>query len=61
MKDIFIGLVIIFVAFILIDFIYTEKNSCIIETCSSCTKEEVKCGIIKKQFSFDINLFGRYW
>ena len=59
MKDILIGLVIILVAFLLIDFIYTEKNTCLINENNSIS--EVKCGVIKKQLDIDINLFGRYW
>ena len=61
MKDIFIGLVIIAVAFLIIDFIYTEKNTCLIKENNNYTNTEVKCGIIKKQMDLDINLFGRYW
>lgn len=61
MKDILIGLVIILVAFLVIDFIYTEKNTCLIRENNSYTITEVKCGIIKKQLDLDINLFGRYW
>ncbi len=61
MKDIFVGLVIIFVGFLIIDFIYTETNTCAVATCQNCTSEEVKCGIIKKQFDINIDLFGRYW
>ena len=61
MKAIFIGLIIIFVVFLVIDFIYTEKNICVIEENSGYTKTEVKCGIIKNQFDIDINLFDRYW
>lgn len=59
MKDIFIGLVIIVVAFLIIDFIYTEKNTCLIEENNSYS--EMKCGIIKKQLDIDINIFNRYW
>ena len=59
MKDIFIGLVIIVVAFLIIDFIYTEKNTCLIEENNSYS--EMKCGIIKKQLDIDINIFNKYW
>lgn len=61
MRDIFIGLCIIAVAFLVIDFIYTEKNSCVVQTCSTCPKTEAKCGIIKKQFDINIDIFDRYW
>lgn len=61
MKDILIGLVIIMIAFLIIDFIYTEKNTCVIEENSGYTKTEAKCGIIKSQLNIDINLFDRYW
>ena len=59
MKDILIGIVIIIVAFLVIDFIYTEKNTSLIEENHITTEE--KCGVIKKQLNIDINLFGRYW
>lgn len=59
MKDILIGMIIIIVAFLIIDFIYTEKNTCVIS--DGFGKTEEKCGIIKKQFNIDINLFDRYW
>ncbi len=55
MKDIAIGLVIIIVCFLVIDFIYTEKNVCNKETI------EYKCGVLKKQFNINIDIFGRYW
>ena len=61
MKDIFIGLVIIAEAYLVIDFIYTEKNTCVVQECSGCAIEEAKCGFIKNQFDININLFGRYW
>ena len=59
MRDILIGLVIIVVAFIIIDFLYTEKNTCTIEENHITT--EAKCGVIKEQLNIDINLFDRYW
>ena len=59
MKDIFIGLAIIVVVFVIIDFLYTEKNTCLIE--EKHIKTEEKCGIIKKQLDININLFDRYW
>ena len=61
MKDILIGLIIILVAFLIIDMIYTEKNTCLITENNGYTITEVKCGIIKDQLNIDINLFGRYW
>lgn len=60
MKDIFIGLLIALVVFLITDFLYTEKNTCII-TQDNYVKTEEKCGIIKKQLNKDIYLFGRYW
>ncbi len=59
MKDILIGIIIVIVAFFIIDFIYTEKNTCLIDENNSYS--EVKCGIIKKELNVDIDLFGRYW
>ncbi len=61
MKDIFIGLLIIIVVFLIVDFIYTEKNTCVTSSCTGCALEEEKCGIIKKELEIDIYLFGRYW
>ena len=58
MRDIAIGLLIILVAFLIIDFKKKKKNTCII---NDYTNEEVKCGVIKKQLNIDIDLFGRYW
>lgn len=61
MKDVFVGILIIIIAFLIVDFIYTEKNTCVIQECSGCPITEEKCGIIKKQLNIDINLFNRYW
>ena len=58
MKDIFIGIIIIFVVFVIIDFIYTEKNTCVVNESGLV---EAKCGFIKEQFDIDITLFNRYW
>ena len=59
MKNVLIGCIIILGIFIVIDYIYTTKNSCTVNTGSSI--ENVGCGIIKNSFDIDINLFGRYW
>lgn len=60
MKDILIGLVIIFACFLIGDFIYTEKNTCT-KKASIGESQEYKCGFIKKQFDINIDLFDRYW
>ena len=59
MKDILIGIVIVLVAFFIIDFIYTEKNTCVIS--SGYQNKEEKCGVLKKELNIDIYLFDRYW
>ena len=59
MKEILIGIIIIVIAFLIIDFIYTEKNTCVIN--NGYERSEEKCGILKKQLNIDINLFDRYW
>ena len=61
MKDIGIGLIIIVVVFLIVDFIYTEKNTCVITPGNGYNNIEEKCGILKKQLDIDINVFGRYW
>ncbi len=60
MKDIAVGLVIIFVCFLIGDFIYTEKNTCPKQAVIG-EAQAYKCGLIKKQFDINIDLFGRYW
>lgn len=60
MRDIFIGLLICLACFLVADFIYTEKNTCTVGV-SGYTDKEYKCGLIKKQFDINIDLFGRYW
>lgn len=60
MKDIFVGIVIIIVAFLLIDFFYTEKNTCD-KVITGGGTQEYKCGILKKQSDIEIDLFGRFW
>ncbi len=59
MKDIVIGLIIAIVVFIIGDFIYTEKNECIIN--NNGKSEVEKCGFLKKQLDINIDLFDRYW
>ncbi|MCM1052429.1 MAG: hypothetical protein NC483_00405 [Ruminococcus sp.] len=59
MKEIFTGLIICLVCFLLIDFLYTTKNTCIISDTYGNT--EYKCGILKKELDTDIYLFDRYW
>ncbi len=59
MKDIFKGLLIIFICFIIVDFLYTEKNTCSVE--NDFGTENYKCGILKKQSGIEIYLFNRYW
>lgn len=61
MKDVVIGIIIVIVIAIIGDFIYTERSTCIIQECGGCPREEVKCGILKKQLNVDLELFGRYW
>ncbi len=60
MKDIIIGIVILLLGFILIDFFYTEKNTCDIST-NGYANKPVKCGLLKKQFDLNIELLDRYW
>ena len=60
MKDVLIGLVIIVFCFLVIDFLYTEKNTCTVNKLDYNT-DNVKCGFIKKQFNVDIYIFGRLW
>ena len=59
MKNIFIGCLIIIGIFLVIDFVYTTKNTCTVNTGTRI--DNVSCGLIKKEFDIDINLFGRYW
>ena len=59
MKDIGIGLIIIIVVFLIVDFIYTEKNTCVIN--NNYVVSEEKCGILKKELDIDFYLFERYW
>lgn len=60
MKDILIGLVIILIAFLVVDFIYSEKNYCE-KVHYGSGNESYKCGIIKKNLDINIDLFNRYW
>ncbi len=60
MKDIMVGIIILIAGFFIIDFIYTEKNTCDVSK-SSYSNETAKCGLLKKQFDLDVNVFGRYW
>lgn len=60
MRDIAIGIVILVVCFLVGDFLYSEKNYCDVGD-QGYVGVEAKCGIIKKNFDIDINLFGRYW
>ncbi len=59
MKDVLIGVVIVLVICIGVDFIYSEKNSCLVT--ESFTTENVKCGFLKKQMNIDIKFLDRYW
>lgn len=61
MRDIFIGLVIILVCFLLIDFISTEKNTCEKVEYNGAKSENYKCGILKNNLDLEIDLFNRYW
>lgn len=60
MKDIFVGLIIIFVCAIIVDFIATEKNTCPKSTNTGIV-EEYKCGFLKSQMNINFDLFNRYW
>ena len=60
MKDVLIGFLIIVGVFLIGDFIYSEKNYCEFTTTMK-TKEEMKCGLLKKQFDLDIHFFNRLW
>lgn len=57
MKDIVIGVIILVCVFLVVDFIYTEKNVCTIST----DNQEYKCGILKTQLDTELYLFDRYW
>jgi len=59
MKEILIGILIVLCCFIVIDFIYTEKNECIIEKAGY--SEAKKCGILKEKADINLEIFGRYW
>ncbi len=59
MRDILIGLGIIVGAFIIIDFISTEKNVCVIN--NNVENYEYKCGILYKEMNIKIDLFDRFW
>lgn len=60
MKDILIGIIIVIVVFLIGDFIYAEKNTCIRHE-TEHIGEIAKCGLIKKEFDISIYLFDRYW
>ncbi len=60
MRDILVGLLILVVCFLIGDFIYTEKNTCQVNNNGFAVKER-KCGLIKKQFDINIDIFGRLW
>ena len=59
MRDIVVGLAIIFGIFLLVDFITTEKNSCVVTR--DLGTQEYKCGILYKELDIKIDLFDRYW
>lgn len=60
MKDIIIGIVIILVVFLIGDFLYAEKNTCIRNE-PGHVNEITKCGLVKKELDINIYLFERYW
>ena len=59
MKDIIIGIILIIVIFIGIDFFYSNKHICTKTT--PFAVENIKCGIIKNELDIEIELFDRYW
>ena len=59
MRDVLIGFVIILVIALGIDFIYTEKNTCMVSDPSGT--HEYKCGFLKDQMNIDFKLLDRYW
>ncbi len=59
MKDILIGFIIILVIALGIDFIYSEKNSCLVT--DEYGTQDVKCGFLKKEMNIDFKLLDRYW
>lgn len=59
MKDIFNGLMVCIILFIVVDFIYTTKNTCTIIKNHNETTEN--CGILKKNLDYNIYFFNRYW
>lgn len=60
MKDIFVGILIILVIFLVGDFIYSEKNTCTSSEVGHIG-EQAKCGFLKKNSDINIYLFDRYW
>ena len=56
MRDVLIGIVIIFAVFLVGDFIYSNNH-----VCNVGYGETKKCGILKNQLDIDIELFDRYW
>ena len=56
MRDALIGVIIMLVVGIVADFIYTEKNKCVVGY-----GETYKCGFLKEQMNIDLKLFDRYW
>lgn len=59
MRDILIGVAIIFCCFLIGDYIYTEKNTCVVADAFST--QECKCGILFKNFELKVYYLERYW
>lgn len=60
MRGILIGLIIIIIVFLIGDFIYAKKNTCLRGE-PNHMGEVTKCGLIKKQFDINIHILDRYW
>ncbi len=59
MKDAIVGVLIVAVVFLAVDFVYSEQNTCVIR--NSYGTKISKCGILKKSLDIDINVLDRYW
>lgn len=59
MRDILIGIILLAAGFLIVDFIYTEKNTCSIT--DNYGIKNHKCGILYKELNINVYFFERYW
>ena len=59
MRDILIGILILIISFVVVYFIYTEKNTFTIT--DQYGSNNYKCGIVYKELNFNVYVFERYW